>query len=203
MESNPVTDTPGAAAGSKPLDFTAEIGEYVVLRLELEAFRGSARQLPAGFQMADPAVRVALTHQEKTLLQRYFRHWKGPHRGRLKGWRADSPILVTKDGNLVAGVYLCVANEFDGDPAWGQLHYAFMEPACKGQGIYSVMFREAVERARRWGLRGLYLNSDRHQLPEVYERWGAVPWKRIAKAPVLPPKPSLWQRIFRTQGDRA
>ena len=162
-------------------EFTAQIEEYVVLKLVLTEFRGQERPFPAGYELADPAVRERVRGQERRLLKRYFRNWKAPHRGRLRGWRSASPLLVLRAGRLVAGVYLCAANEFDADPRWGQLHYAFMDPACKGQGLYSVLFRAAVERATSWGLTGLYLNSDRHQLPQVYERWGAVHWRTIPK----------------------
>ena len=163
-------------------EFTAEIDEYVVLKLLLSEFRDSGRPFPEGFEAADPALKLRLAGQERRLLKRYFRNWKSPYRGRLAGWREDSPLFVVRQGRLVAGVYLCSANEFDDDPAWGQLHYAFMDPSCQGQGIYSANFRRAVERAASWGLKGLYLNSDRHQLPQVYERWGAVHWKTIKKS---------------------
>ncbi len=178
----------GCPATMGEREFTAELDEYVVLKLRLTEYRGSERALPPDCELADPALRPRWAGQERRLLKRYFRNWKSPHRGRLAGWRADSPLLVLRAGRLVAGVYLCGANEFDSDPGWGQLHYAFMDPACRGLGIYSVLFREAVQRARAWGLQGLYLNSDRHQLPEVYQRWGATPWKKIAKAPGKRPR---------------
>lgn len=164
-------------------EFTALIDEYVVLKLVLADYRASERPFPGGFELADPSMRARMARREKRLLKKYFRRWKGPYHGRLKGWREDSPIHVLQDGRLVGGVYLCAANEFDSDPDWGQLHYAFMEPSCKGKGVYSRIFRESVERARSWGLEGLYLNSDRHLLPAVYERWGAVYWKTIPKQP--------------------
>ena len=55
--------------------------------------------------------------------------------------------------------------------------------------------RTAVERAGSWGLEGLYLNSDRHMLPEVYERWGARPWRIITK-----PSQKLLPRLKRFCG---
>ena len=163
-------------------EFTAEIEDYVVLKLRLEEYRPGGRPLPEGFELADWTARERVAREEKRLLKSYFRNWKAPLRGRLRGWRQDSPIYVLREGRLVGGVYLVATSEFNDDGKWGQLHYAFMDPSCKGLGIYRTLFGTAVERARAWGLEGLYLNSDRHLLPEVYERWGAVHWKTISKA---------------------
>jgi GNAT superfamily N-acetyltransferase len=174
--------------------FTAEIDQYVVLKLQLAQFQDGGRELPAGFELAEPDKGERVAAQERRLLKRYFRNWKAPYRGRLEGWRPDSRLLVLREGRLVGGVYLCAANEFDDDRTWGQLHYAFMDPACKGQGIYSALFRAAVLRARAWGLAGLYLNSDRHLLPQVYERWGAVHWRTVPK-PSRPPRSSVLSRL--------
>ena len=162
-------------------EFTAEIDEYVVLKLRLDDYRPGERLLPVGFEMADSTIKSRVAHDERRLLQRYFRNWKVPYSGQLKGWRRDSPIYVLRDGRLIGGVYVVAGNEFDDDQKWGQLHYAFMEPSCKGMGIYRIIFTTAVERARSWGLEGLYLNSDRHLLPDVYVRWGGVYWKTISK----------------------
>lgn len=187
--------TPGDSATR---EFTAEIEEYVVLKLSLDDYRGGNRALPPGHHVIDPPPPRGTSRAERRLLKRYFRNWKAPFRGRLKGWRPDSPLLVQRAGTLIAGVYLVAANEFDEDPRWGQLHYAFMDPACKGQGIYSALFGAAVRRARAWGLEGLYLNSDRHLLPEVYLRWGAVPWRTIPKAGSAP-RCRSWLAFFRAR----
>ncbi|HEX6883509.1 MAG TPA: GNAT family N-acetyltransferase [Planctomycetota bacterium] len=179
-------EEPGAGhaePGGTSRDFTAEIDRYVVLKLDLSAYRGSGRLPPPGCRLADPERGRSVARAERRLLRRNFRHWKAAFRGRLRGWRPDSRLLVLREERLVAGVYLVAANEFDDDPRWGQLHYAFVDPACKGQGLYSHLFGAAVERARSWGLVGLYLNSDRHLLPEVYQRWGAVPWRTLPKQP--------------------
>jgi GNAT superfamily N-acetyltransferase len=165
----------------KEQNFSAEIDDYIVLKLVLTEYKGSQRSLPPGFEVADANVRSEIRDEEMRLLKLYFRNWRAPYYRRLKGWKDDSPIFVLKGDRLVGGVYLCDKNEFDDDPKWGQLHYAFMDPEYKGLGIYSVIFRTAVKRAQSWGLEGLYLNSDRYVLPEVYERWGAVHWKKIRK----------------------
>jgi len=178
-------------------EFTAEIDRYVVLKLVLDEFRGRPKPLGPGLTLAGAERRSAVARTEKRLLQSYFRNWKAPHRGRLKGWREDSPIYALRDGRLVGGVFLVGENEFDADPAWGQLHYAFMDPSTKGQGVYSAIFAEAVSRARRWGLTGLYLNSDRHMLPEVYERWGAVPWRTIEKTHEPRRRKTFKERLIR------
>jgi len=186
--------------GKSDKEFTAEIEQYVVLKLTLAEYKDSERKLPEGCVLADAAQRSSASGAERRLLKRYFRNWKAPYRGRLKGWRPDSPLLVLRDGRLIAGVYLVTANEFDADPRWGQVHYAFMDPSCKGQGIYSALFRAVVQRAREWGLTGLYLNSDRHMLPEVYLRWGAQPWKTLPKSRVEPPRRSVLGSLMRFLG---
>lgn len=144
-----------------------------------------------------------MARDEKRLLKSYFRNWKAAFRGHLKGWRSDSPIYVLREGKLIGGIYLVATSEFNDDGQWGHLHYAFMDPSCKGLGIYRTIFTTAVERARSWGLEGLYLNSDRHLLPEVYERWGAVHWRTISKASRDPkPKRSVFSPFKWLGGSR-
>ena len=163
--------------------FSQELEEYVVLKLSLVDFTGGNRSLPKQFELlknpsdAEDLIRA----DEQRLLKLYFRNWQGPFYRQIYGWRVDTPIFILHNGRLIGGVYLCDKNEFDDNPYWGQLHYAFIDPQLKGQGIYSVIFRDAVERARAWGLQGLYLNSDRFMLPDMYERWGAIFWKKIQK----------------------
>jgi GNAT superfamily N-acetyltransferase len=182
------------------LEFTALVDEYVVVRLALADYRGSDRPFPQGYELADPTTYARTRRAQKRFLKQHFRHWKAPYRGRLNGWRDDSPVHVLHEGRLVGGVYLCDRNEFDDDPGWGQLHYAFMDASCQGQGIYSRMFNEVVKRARSWGLEGLYLNSDRNLLPEVYERWGGVRWKTIRKPKQAPPKRTGLRALLRPRG---
>ncbi len=88
----------------------------------------------------------------------------------------------------MGGVFVCDRNEFDDDPRWGQVHYAFLRHDHRGRGLYSALFRRAVELAASWGLEGLVINSDREILPEVYLRWGAVFWKTIPRKPA--PRPT-------------
>jgi GNAT superfamily N-acetyltransferase len=161
--------------------FTEEVDTYSILILHLGNYRASNRELPTGFDFVGPEQRPSIRAQEKQRLQTVFDDWDVPYCGRLPGWRIDSPVYVAHRLALVGGVYVCDQNEFDNDPARGQLHYAFMDPKFQGLGIYSVIFREAVRRANEWGLQVLYLNSDRYMLPEVYLRWGAQPWKTITK----------------------
>ncbi|MBI5303624.1 MAG: hypothetical protein HY868_15925 [Chloroflexi bacterium] len=161
--------------------FTEEVETYTVLILQLDEYKGSARNLPNGFEILSFEKHDLVRAQEKRILQELFDDWAIPYCGKLRGWRVDSPVFVVQGNRLVGGVYLCVGNEFDEDSQQGQLHYAFMDPAFRGQGIYSVIFGGAVKCARVWGLRTLYLNSDRYMLPEVYLRWGAKPYKVISK----------------------
>ncbi|MEM3434418.1 MAG: GNAT family N-acetyltransferase, partial [Candidatus Methanomethyliaceae archaeon] len=165
----------------RELQFADEINEYIVLKLVLSDYRGTNRPMPPEAEVAHPNIRPKVRKDEKRLLRLYFRNWKAPYYGRLPGWRDDSPVYILWNGQLACGVYLCDKNEFDNDNGWGQLHYAFVDPRFKGKGLYSLAFKEAVYRAQSWGLKGLYLNSDRHLLPEIYERWGAVFWKKIPK----------------------
>ena len=186
---------PGAGhadPGGTSREFTAEIDHYVVLKLALAEYRGSVRSPPAGCRLAGSERGRSVARAERRMLRLNFRHWKAAFRGRLKGWRPDSRLLVVRGEQPVAGLYLVAANEFDDDPAWGQVHYPFVDPACKGQGLHSYLFGVAVARARSWGLVGLYLNTDRLKLPEVYQRWGAVPWRTLPKQP---DSPSLLRRL--------
>ncbi len=162
-------------------EFTSPIDNYVVLKMNLADYKPTSRELPGDYEIRGSEIREKVRRQEAKLLSQNFEHWMGPYEGKLKGWRSDSPIYVLYRGSLVAGVYLCSENEFEEGTRWGQLHYAFVHPAHRGKGIYSVLFRAAVRKAREWNLEGLILNSDRHLLPQVYLRWGAVPWKEIAK----------------------
>jgi GNAT superfamily N-acetyltransferase len=164
-----------------PRKFTSLIDEYVVLKLLLEDYRPTSRTLPEGYEIRGSEIRPDIREQEKALLAANFEHWSGPYEGKLKGWRNDSPLYVLYGDKLVAGLYLCSENEFEEGERWGQIHYAYMEYVHRGKGIYSVLFASAVEKARRWNLEGLILNSDRHLLPEVYLKWGAQPWKRLTK----------------------
>ncbi len=166
--------------------FSAEIDTYVVLLLDLNEYRATSRAPLDGFEIAGAERCQALRKQEKIMLKDKFEDWEIPYCARLRGWRSDSPIYVAHGEELVGGVYLCDKNEFDEDPARGQLHYAFINSRFQGMGIYSMIFREAVRRADTWGLKGLYLNSDRHLLPDVYLRWGAKPWKEVKKPSRLP-----------------
>ncbi len=179
--------------------FTAELDEYVVLTLALKDYKPSERHLPDGYSLLPTTVDTSqYREQEKKLLQHFFVAWSKPFFGKMNGQGKDSPILVIYKHELIAGVYLCDENEL-GRPHWGQLHYAFMEPSHRGKGIYSVMFREAVERARKWNLKGLVLNSDRLLLPEVYIRWGSIPLKTVRKGLLRKIAGRLWNRIQHNQ----
>jgi GT2 family glycosyltransferase/GNAT superfamily N-acetyltransferase len=178
--------------------FVEELDEYLLLKLTLDDYIPSTRALPPGYKLADASIRPRIRQQERKCLQYYFPDWDIPYCGKFPGWREDSPIYVLHGGELVAGVYLCDRNAFDDDPLCGQLHYNFVSPQHRGCGIYSVVFREVVSRARAWGLQALYVNTDRYLLPEVYIRWGAVPVTKIRKqrgpGSYLPPAP---RRVLR------
>lgn len=165
------------------MEFTSVEEEYVVLKLSLVDYHPTKHELDDGYVICGGEIRKKIRRPERKFLMQCFENWTGPYNGKLKGWQNDSPTYVLHKGRLVAGVYLCSENEFDEGERWGQLHYAFMDPTYKGKGIYSVLFQRAVDKARSWNLEGLILNSDRYLLPDVYVRWGAVPWKTISKNP--------------------
>lgn len=165
------------------MEFTSPIDEYIVLKLSLSDYRPTTRLLDDQYRICGFETRDHVRKQERRLLTRFFENWSGPYEGTLKGWRKDSPTYVLHNNRLVAGVYLCSENEFNEGESWGQVHYAFIHPSHKGKGVYSVLFREVVEKAKTWNLKGLILNSDRYLLPDVYLRWGATPWKKIKKKP--------------------
>ncbi len=170
------------------LPFTAEVGTYTVLVLRLDEYRATGKALPASASFLEPAQADAIREQEKRVLRQVFDDWQIPFERRLKGWRLDSPVFVVEGPVLVGGAYLCDRNEFDDNPARGQLHYLFTAPSARRRGIYSAVFAEAVRRARAWGLEALYVNTDRYLLPEVHLRWGARLWRTIEKE-------SRWSRI--------
>lgn len=166
--------------------FTEPVETYTVLTLRLADYPGTERRLPPSARFLDPSDRASIQNQEVALLRRTFDDWHIPVEGKLAGLRADSPVLLLVNDQLAGGVYLCAQNEFHDDPSVGQLHYAYLDTAFQGQGLYSLIFREAIERARRWGLDSILLNSDRYMLPEVYLRWGARPWRIIEKHSRIP-----------------
>ncbi len=166
--------------------FSEEVNSYTVLLLKLDEYQPSLRVLPNGLQLAGAEKLNQIRQQERRLLQDKFEDWDIPYHAGLGGWRVDSPIYVVRGNELIGGVYLCEKNEFDDNPGRGQLHYMFVSNRFTSQGIYSVMFREAVQRATAWGLKELLVNTDRYLLPEVHMRWGMKPWKTITKKSRLP-----------------
>jgi GNAT superfamily N-acetyltransferase len=162
------------------MKFSQEIDVYHILTIDLNDYIPSNKNLPNGLTIIHKYLNESLRTQEKKLLIRIFDDWQIPFNGKLIGFREDSPIFVIKDTQLIGGVYLCDKNEFDDKEDFGQLHYAFIDPSYQGLGIYSVVFSEVISKAKSWKLKSLYLNSDRHILPEIYIRWGA---KRIRTLP--------------------
>lgn len=169
--------------------FSVEVGEYTVLTLRLSDYRPSARGMPDGFKLAVSEARPGIRAQEQKLLRTTFEDWQIPYCGNLAGWLDDSPIYALRDAELVGGLYLCARNEFNDDKHWGQFHYFFVSPEFRGKRIHSLLVKEAVRRAEAWGLEGVYINTDRSGLPEVYVRWGATILKRIRKPSRLPRNP--------------
>jgi GNAT superfamily N-acetyltransferase len=163
------------------MQFTDEVDDYTILKLDLADYPGTTRQLADGYRIAGPEVRPAVRARERSLIRSHFLSWASPYFGELRGWRDDSPLYLLHKDVLIGGIYVCALNQY-GEEGVGQLHYAYMDPAYRGKGLYSSLFALAVARARAWGLRGLYLNSDRFMLPDVYLRWGAKPYRVHHKA---------------------
>jgi len=161
--------------------FSDKIDEYVLLKLPLDSFKGQIRSLESGFQIAGVEIRESVRRDEKRLLKFNFSNWAAPYSCNLKGWKKDSPLYVLHQGCLVSGLYLCNQNEFEEGKDWGQLHYFFTAPSFKRRGIHSIIFREAILKAKFWNLQGVIINTDRYLLPEVYMKWGATLWKKIGK----------------------
>ena len=179
------------------MQFTDEVEEYTILKLDLADYPGTSRRLAEGFRIAGPEVRPAVRARERSLIQSHFLSWAAPYYGELPGWREASPLYLLDGELLIGGVYLCSLNQY-GEEGVGQLHYAYMDPTYRGRGLYSSLFAEAVARARSWGLRGLYLNSDRFMLPEVYLRWGARPYRVHRKARGKFAR-AIWSLVRRTK----
>ena len=163
------------------MKFGYRLHKYTILKLSLNRYRCTAHCLGIDFQIAGAEVREKIRKDEKRLLKLNFDNWAQAYYGNLKGWRHDSPIYALRRGRVVSGLYLCDKNEFNDDPSWGQLHYFFTDPAFKRRGLHSMLFGEAIERAKSWHLEGVIISTDRYLLPEVYIRWGAIPWKEIRK----------------------
>lgn len=172
------------------LIFSEETDSYTIIKLKLSHFQPAARTLPDGVTLAPVKEHDRFRPREKRLLRSNFRHWKLPYQGRLPGWRSDSPILAVSGRELIGGLYACDKDEFDDPGKWGQLHYFFVDPAHRGRGIHSCLIQEAVRRAASWGLDGVYINTDRVHLPDVYVRWGGEVIRRIPKRIRLPKHPN-------------
>ncbi len=168
---------------SEAAPFSRVRDEYVILKLPLESYRESTRSLPPGYSLGPSALNTAQRERERQLLELNFPgHWRGVFSRRTAGWRPDTPVYVLKGDDLVGGLYVCAEHEFDEGSDWGQLHYFFVAEDEKGKGLHSILAAEAIRRTRAWGLRGVFINTDRFGLPEVYQRWGATLWKVIPKA---------------------
>ncbi len=168
---------------SEAAQFSKVRDEFVILKMPLESYRESTRSLPPGYYLAPSTLNTAQRRRERQLLELNFpASWRGVYSRRTPGWRPDTPVYVLKGEDLVGGLYLCAEHEFEEGSDWGQLHYFFVAEEEKGKGLHSILAAEAVRRARTWGLRGLFINTDRFGLPEVYQRWGATLWKVVPKA---------------------
>jgi len=80
-----------------------------------------------------------------------------------------NPVYCVEVGEAIAGVsHLIVVSDEE-----ICLNHLFVEPAFIGQGIGSLLWRHAVEQARRRDARALVFKADPHAR-SFYERMGAV-----------------------------
>ena len=80
---------------------------------------------------------------------------------------ADSPVFVIEDEGRVAGFY-----SLSGEGSEVELMHLFVEPAFIGRGFGKLLFRHAVETARRLEFEWLVIGSDPFAL-KFYEAMGA------------------------------
>jgi hypothetical protein len=163
------------------MNFGEELDTYVVLKLTLKESRVPKYEVDSNFKLYGVKARSNLRKDEQVLLKRYFRNWKAPYYNQLSGWEKESPLYIVYNEKLVSGLYVCSENEFN-EKGWGQLHYFFTHPEFKGKKLHSILVREAIKKAELWELEGVIINTDRHQLPDIYLKWGATYWKEIEKS---------------------
>ena len=125
---------------------------YTVLELDLDDYKSKNRCMAPGYEFHKGTPTSANRWREALLLVPHFVLWPKPLCGRLAGFRSDSRVFLLHEGKLVAGVYLCAANDLARSD-WGQLHYAFIHHDRQGHGLYGVIFQEAVQIAREWGFK--------------------------------------------------
>jgi hypothetical protein len=153
--------------------------DFVILKLPLESYRESTRSLPPGYYLGPSTLNTAQRSRERQLLEINFpESWHGVSSRRTAGWR-PTRRYVLKGDELVGGLYLCAEHGDRGGSDWGQLLLLRGEDERRRAALDSC--GEAVRRAPP-GAGGVFINSDRFGLPEVYQRWGATLWKVIPKA---------------------
>jgi GNAT superfamily N-acetyltransferase len=177
--------------------FSEETDLYQVVVLDINDYQPLGRSLPEGFAIQSSDLPSELRQQERQILRGLFADWQLPYCGRLTGWRSESRLYLICGDQLAGGVYLCDRNEFDECDTHGQLHYPFMAPHFQGRGLHAFVFASLVQRAAAWGLTHIYINSDRRHLPEVYVRWGAKPYRQIAKRAAFPAL-ARWPRLYKS-----
>jgi GNAT superfamily N-acetyltransferase len=112
------------------------------------------------------------------LIMRSKSYW-GYDRPFLEAYRAHlllspealkhDPVYCAEVGEAIAGVsHLIVVSDEE-----ICLSHLFVEPAFIGQGISALLWRHAVDQARRWGAKALVFGADPHART-FYEGMGAV-----------------------------
>ncbi|MBN8868934.1 MAG: hypothetical protein J0H66_03530 [Solirubrobacterales bacterium] len=145
--------------------------QFEVFLFRRSRFRDSA-SLPEGFAFEAEPSREA----EQRLLKIEYPQWEIPFDRRFPGG-SDASVLGVRDlsspGDDLAGlIYLSFENELD-LPGYGQIHYPVVSPEFRRRGIYAPMLTSLLREAESDETAGLILVSDREDMADIYERWGA------------------------------
>lgn len=167
------------------MSYFDRLDHYELLKLDTEGFP-APRELPAGYEWAEDIGVEA----ERALLDPVFPGSHNATERRLAGWRDDTVVAITHDGQPVGVCYVCGDNQL-GLPGYGELHYAAVLDEHKGKGLWGAMIREMLRRAQAWGdVSGVIFVTDRKGPIEMYLRMGA---QRIGTRPKGDGRP-LWRR---------
>jgi len=85
----------------------------------------------------------------------------------------DSWTVIRRGGLPVATIWFCLS---DDSHRTGILGYALTDPAHRGKGLARRACQTAVDTARRWGSKLMFLGTGNPVAARVYQRVGFAPW---------------------------
>ena len=151
--------------------------------------------LPEGWRFVHRIPR----EEERALLETAFTGVDRPLGRGMPGYRDDSLLALVSDEKTIALGYLCERNEYGIEGRVGEGHYVVVHPDYRGQGAYQYLYAGLSVLARKWGLEGVAISTDRRGLADVYVRWGAEVVRSGPKDEVKPitsgPRRSLARRL--------